>query len=165
MKHALDSAWKKDPPATYFYPPHDIFAYLASVKTNLQNDKYANEYAFQADLYQIFARSHDGHFVFYPDLLTKAFEFGRQRSLVSISEDGTSLPVIKFYEDIINSPANASVITQINGIDAATYVADFAYTASLNQDADAAYNTMFYEKAFAAGATSKGYFSGGGRMR
>lgn len=57
------------------------------------------------------------------------------------------------------------MVTQINGIDAATYVADFAYTASFNQDADAAYNTMFFEKAFVAGATSKGYFSGGGRMR
>jgi hypothetical protein len=44
-----DSAYKKDPPATYFYPPHDIFAYLASVKTNLQNDKYANEYEFQEE--------------------------------------------------------------------------------------------------------------------
>lgn len=52
---------------------------------------------FQEDLYQVFARAHDGHFVFYPDALTKAFEWGRKRSLVSISEDGTSLPVIKLY--------------------------------------------------------------------
>lgn len=44
-----DSAYKKDPPATYFYPPHDIFAYLASIKTNLQNNKYANEYEFQSE--------------------------------------------------------------------------------------------------------------------
>lgn len=92
-----DSAYLKDPPADYFYPPHDIFAYLASVGTNLQNDKYANEYEFQEDLYQIFARAHDGHFVFYPDALTKAFQWGRKRSLVSISEDGSSLPVIKLY--------------------------------------------------------------------
>ena len=39
-----DTAWKKNPPADYFYPPHDIFGYLASVKANLQADKYANEY-------------------------------------------------------------------------------------------------------------------------
>lgn len=44
-----DIAYKKDPPATYFYPPHDIFGYLASVKKNLQNDKYANEYEFQQE--------------------------------------------------------------------------------------------------------------------
>ncbi|KAE8441047.1 hypothetical protein EG329_005909 [Mollisiaceae sp. DMI_Dod_QoI] len=159
-----DSAFLRDPPADYFYPPHDIFAYLASVKTNLQNDKYANEYEFQEDLYQVFARAHDGHFVFYPDVLTKAIEWGRQRSLVSISEDGKSLPVIKLYEDVI-AGANASVVTQINGEDAATYVANFAYTASFNQDADAAYNTMFFEKAFVGGATGTGYFNGGGRVR
>ncbi|CZR69628.1 uncharacterized protein PAC_19528 [Phialocephala subalpina] len=159
-----DSAYKADPPADYFYPPHNIFTYLASVKTNLQNDKYANEYEFQEDLYQIFARAHDGHFVFYPDALTKAIEWGRKRSLVSISEDGTSLPVIKIYEDVISGGA-ASVVTEINGIDAATYVADFAYIASFNQDADAAYNTMFFEKAFVGGGTGTGYFAGGGRVR
>lgn len=66
---------------------------------------------------------------------------------------------------MISSPSTASVVTQINGIDAATYVGGFAYTASFNQDADAAYNSMFYEKAFVAAAVSKGYFSGGGRVR
>ncbi|CAL3964515.1 unnamed protein product [Diplocarpon coronariae] len=143
-----DSAWKKDPPADYFYPPHDIFAYLASVRASLLSDTYANEYEFQEDLYQVFARAHDGHFIYYPDALTKAFEWGRQRSLVSISEDGSSLPVIKLYEDVISSPATASVVTAINGVDASKYVADFIFTASFNQDADAAYNTMFFEKAF-----------------
>lgn len=160
-----DSAWKRDPPADYFYPPHDIFAYLASVKKNLQNDKYANEYEFQEDLYQVFARAHDGHFIMYPDALTRAFQWGRKISLVSISEDGTSIPQIKIYEDVISSPSTAAVVTQINGIDAATYVGDFAYTASFNQDADAAYNSMFYEKAFVAAVVSNGYFSGGGRVR
>ncbi|TVY42547.1 Peptidase S41 family protein [Lachnellula occidentalis] len=160
-----DSAYKKDPPPDYFYPPHDIFGYLASVKANLENDVYANEYAFQEDLYNVFAKAHDGHFVFYPDALTEAIEWGRQRSLISISKDGSSIPQIYLYEDATSSPSTASVVCQINGIDAATYVADFAYTASFNQDADAAYNTMFFEKAFVAGATSKGYFSGGGRMR
>ncbi|KAK0100490.1 hypothetical protein ONS95_008438 [Cadophora gregata] len=160
-----DTAWKKNPPADYFYPPHDIFGYLASVKANLQANKYANEYEFQEDLYQVFARGHDGHFVFYPDALTKAFEWGRKRSLVSISEDGTSLPVIKLYEDVKASPSTASVVTQINGVEASKYVADFIYTASFNQDADAAYNTMFYEKAFEAGGTGTGYFSAGGRIR
>ncbi|KAK2630058.1 hypothetical protein QTJ16_000878 [Diplocarpon rosae] len=163
-----DTAWKKDPPADYFYPPHDIFAYLASVKSNLERDIYANEYEFQEDLYQVFARAHDGHFIFYPDALTKAFEWGRKRSLVSISEDGTSLPVIKLYgesEDVISSPSTASVVTQINGVEASKYVADFIFTASFNQDADAAYNTMFFKKAFVAGGIGNGYFSAGGRIR
>lgn len=53
----------------------------------------------------------------------------------------------------------------INGIEAATYIADFAYTASFGQDADAAYTTMFWEKAFIDGGVSTGYFSKGGRVR
>ncbi|CZT51805.1 uncharacterized protein RSE6_13005 [Rhynchosporium secalis] len=162
-----DAEFKKKPPADYFYPPHDIFAAMASVKTNLQADKYANEYEFQEDLYQVFAKAHDGHFVFYPDALTKAFEWGRKRALVSISEDGTTLPVIKIYEDVIASPSTASVVVKINGVEASKYVAEFAYTASFNQDADAAYNTMFAEIAFTATGTGTGhgFFSGGGRMR
>ncbi|PMD66794.1 uncharacterized protein K444DRAFT_698937 [Hyaloscypha bicolor E] len=155
----------KDPPADYFYPPHDIFAYLASVKTNLQNDQYANEYEFQQDLYQIWARSHDGHFVFYPDLLTKAFEWARQLGLVSISKDGSSLPEIKTFEDVLSSPSTASVVTKINGVDAVTYVGNLIYQASLNQDADAAYNSTFFKKVFNASGIGDGYFSSGGRAR
>jgi hypothetical protein len=84
--------------------------------------------------------------------------------LVSISGNGTSLPVIKIYEDVIAGGV-ASVVTMINGEDAATYVANFAYTASFAHDADAAYNSMFFEKAFVGGASGTGYFNGGGRMR
>jgi hypothetical protein len=92
-----DSAYKKNPPADYFYPPIDIFAKLASIKSNLQANVYVNEYAFQQDLYQVFAPGHDGHYVLYPDLLTKAFEWGRARALVSISKDGNEIPEIYIY--------------------------------------------------------------------
>jgi hypothetical protein len=93
----LDSAFLKDPPPTYFYPPFDLFAKLASVKANLQNNFYANEYEFQADLYQVFAPAHDGHYIMYPDLLSRAFDWGRQRALVSISSDGVEIPQIYLY--------------------------------------------------------------------
>ena len=43
----------------------------------------------------VFGPGHDGHFVIYTDLLTAAIEWGRRLALVSISEDGSSLPVIK----------------------------------------------------------------------
>jgi hypothetical protein len=56
-------------------------------------------------------------------------------------------------------------VKEINGIDADKYVQDFAYTASFNQDADAAYNTMFYKKAFEAGKIGNGYFYINGRVR
>ncbi len=68
-------------------------------------------------------------------------------------------------EDVVSSPSTASVVTEINGVDAATYVANWIYQASFNQDADAAYNSMFYKKAFTAGGEGNGYFSSGGRAR
>src|SRR3569833_487766 len=101
----------------------------------------------------------------YYSILSRVFDWNRRRSLVSISEDGASLPVIKIYEDVISSPSTASVVTHINGIDAAKYVEDTIFKASFNQDADAAYNTMFYEKAFAGAGAGNGYFSSGGRIR
>ncbi|PQE15406.1 peptidase s41 family protein [Rutstroemia sp. NJR-2017a BVV2] len=161
----MDTADLKDPPADYFYPPFDVFGKLASVKSNLENGTYANEYEFQEDLYQVFAPAHDGHFVVYPDLLTKVFEWRRKRSLVSVSSDGVELPKIYLYEDITSAPSEASEVTKINGVDAVKYVEDWIFQASFNQDADAAYNTMFYEKAFVGGGVSNGYFAGGGRIR
>lgn len=161
-----DPAYKADPPADYFYPAYDMNAALDQVKANLQKDVYANEYMFQEDLYlRVFAPGHDGHFLFYPDLLTRVFDFNRQRALVSISEDGTSLPVIKLYDDVISSPSTASVVTHINGIDAVKYVEDTIFAASFNQDADAAYNSMFFQLSVQGGGYGRGYFHGGGRTR
>ncbi|KAL6890460.1 hypothetical protein GGI43DRAFT_430616 [Trichoderma evansii] len=162
-----DAAYKADPPADYFYPPHDIFKALAGVRADLVADKYTNEYEFQADLYaRVFGPAHDGHFVFYPDALTVAFEWTRPKPIVSISENGKDLPVIKLYEDVVRDPKTAPIITKINGIEASKFVLDTITTASLNQDGDAAYNSMFYSKAFAAANDgSEGYFSSGGRIR
>ncbi|UKZ78744.1 hypothetical protein TrVFT333_006489 [Trichoderma virens FT-333] len=161
-----DAAYKADPPADYFYPPHDIFKALASVRADLVADKYTNEYEFQEDLYvRVFGPAHDGHFVFYPDALTVAFEWTRTAPIVSISENGRYLPVIKLYEDVVRDPKTAPIITKINGIEASKLVLDTVTTASFNQDGDAAYNSMFYSKAFAAATATEGYFTGGGRIR
>lgn len=143
-----------------------MFASLAAVRSKLENDTYSGEFEFQEDLYKtVFGPAHDGHFVFYPDLLTLVFDWNRPLSLVSISKDQSSIPEIKVYEDVISSPSTASVVTLINGIDAATYLADTIYEASWNQDADSAYNSMFYEIASPAAGYGKGYFQGGGRIR
>lgn len=73
------------------------------MKSNLENDVYANEYEFQQDLYQVFTPAHDGHFIVYPDLLTAAFEWRRRRSLVSISSDGVEVPKIYLYGESKNA--------------------------------------------------------------
>lgn len=109
--------------------------------------------------------AHDGHFVMYPDLLTIPFDWNRPLSLVSISANQSALPEIMVYEDVTSSPETASVVSLINGIDAATYLADTIYQASWNQDADSAYNSMFYEIAGVAASLGVGYFQGGGRIR
>ncbi|CAK7227183.1 hypothetical protein SCUCBS95973_006457 [Sporothrix curviconia] len=168
LEWQTDAAYKADPPADYFYPPYDMFAALAEVRSNLVNDVYDSEYAFQIDLYlKVFGQGHDGHFVMYPDLLSRAFIYSRPYSLVSVSDEanGGGLPVIKVYEDVVADPKTASAVVQINGVDAATYIENTIFTASFNQDPDAAYNSMFYAKAVFGAGEGSGYFSGGGRIR
>ncbi|KAJ4387620.1 hypothetical protein N0V93_008217 [Gnomoniopsis smithogilvyi] len=161
-----DAAYKADPPADYFYPAYSMFDNLATIRSKLSNGSYSGEYEFQDELYRtVFGAGHDGHFVMYPDLLTIPFDWNRPLSLVSISEDQSSLPEIKVYEDIISSPSTASVVTLINGLDAATYLAERIYQGSWNQDADSAYNSMFYEIAGVAAGLGVGYFQGQGRIR
>lgn len=93
-----DAAYKANPPSGYDFPAHDIFATLEKVRDNLVADKYENEIEFQNDLYiSVFGPAHDGHFVFYPDAMSKAFNWIREQPLVSISDDGDSLPVMKLY--------------------------------------------------------------------
>lgn len=91
-----DVEWLKNPPSDYYYPPYDLFKELARVRDNVQNDKYDNEYDFQVDLMKSTAMAaHDGHFAFIPDLLGAGIYFIRGVGLVSVSDDGKSLPVIR----------------------------------------------------------------------
>ncbi|KAK1967003.1 hypothetical protein LY78DRAFT_577266 [Colletotrichum sublineola] len=166
LEWQTDSAYKANPPAAYDFPGYDMFAALSKIRENILNDVYPGEYAFQSALYEeVFAPGHDGHFVFYPDLLSAVFQWTRERSLVSISEDGSSLPVIKIYEEVISTPKTASVVKLINGIDASKYLADTINKASYNRDANSAYNTMFFEMSGLAAGAGKGYFTSGGRIR
>ncbi|KAI1824982.1 hypothetical protein F4861DRAFT_217988 [Xylaria intraflava] len=162
-----DVAFLKNPPKDYFYPPHDVWAVIKDLKADIAADKYQSEYAWQQDLYvKLFGPAHDGHFVSYPDVLANAIQWVRPYALVSISDkpDG-SVPEIKVYTDVISSPDTASVVTKINGEDAETFLQNWIFAVSGNQDADAAYNSLFYEKAYAAGAASNGYFQNGGRVK
>ncbi|KAH8883537.1 pyridine nucleotide-disulfide oxidoreductase family protein [Thozetella sp. PMI_491] len=159
-----DVNYKKDPPAGYPFPGYDMFANLAAVRAKIVANAYESEYDFQADLFlTVFAPGHDGHFYFYPDALTSAFTFARAFALVSISEDGKSLPVIKVYDDVISSPQTASELTHINGVEAAKFVEDLMATATYNQDMDAAYNTAFFSLANQASGFT-GYFEAVGRV-
>lgn len=160
-----DLAFLKDPPADYFFPPHDLFGALDKVRAGIEADQYPNEYSWQQDMFiNVFGPGHDGHLYVYSDILTNAIEWQRPYGLVSISEDGSSTPVIKIYEDIISTPDTASALKLINGVNAVKFIEDLIFKVTGNQDADSAYNSMFYEKAYGAvGGT--GYFKRGGRTR
>jgi hypothetical protein len=87
----------KDPPKDYEYPGFDVVGHLESVRRKLVADAYPNEIKFQEDLFTMTAKVHDGHFVFYPDALTRVFGYGRKIGLVSYSENTTATPVIKIF--------------------------------------------------------------------
>lgn len=164
----LDAAYKADPPSDYFYPAYNIFTTLQDIRSKVANGSYSGEFEFQEDLYvKVFGAAHDGHFVFYPDLLSIPFDWNRPLSLVSVAEDQSTLPEIYVYEDVANksSIGDASVVSLINGIDAATYLEERIFMGSWNQDADSAYNSMFWEIAGNANALGTGFFQGNGRIR
>lgn len=145
-----------------------MFTTLQTIRNKVSNGSYSGEFEFQQELYtEVFGAAHDGHFVYYPDLLTIPFDWNRPLSLVSISPDQSTLPEIYVYEDVVNksSVGSASVVSLINGIDATTYLEDRIYQGSWNQDADSAYNSMFWEISNYANALGKGFFQGGGRIR
>lgn len=145
-----------------------MFTTLQAIRNKVSNGSYSGEFEFQQELYvEVFGAAHDGHFVFYPDLLTIPFDWNRPLSLVSIAPDQSTLPSIYVYEDVVNKTdvGSASVVSLINGIDAATYLEDRIYQGSWNQDADSAYNSMFWEIAGYANALGKGFFQGNGRIR
>ena len=133
-----------------------------------QAGAYANEYDFEFDIYRLFQTTHDGHFRYTPNLVASIFTYGRTIPLVSVSSDGTSLPQIYVYADVLAQSLNgtqASAVTQINGQDAAAYLETLSQFGSL-QDPDALYNNLFYELAqisLGGGGTGTGIFGGGGR--
>ncbi|KAI0424697.1 hypothetical protein F5Y09DRAFT_130341 [Xylaria sp. FL1042] len=161
-----DQSFLKNPPSDYPYPPVDLFGELEKIRSNLEADKYSGELEWQEDLYKSIAgKPHNGHLAYHPDLLTVPFEWVRPWTLVSISEDGASLPVIKVLEDVGLPDGKSSHVVEINGIDAATFIESRVADSSNAQDPDAGYNTMFFSQANKAALQSDGYFEGGGRER
>ncbi|KAE8376749.1 hypothetical protein BDV26DRAFT_264909 [Aspergillus bertholletiae] len=161
-----DTSYIKDPPSEYLEPAVDIWAELQKVSDKIKSDAYAGEYEFQADLFKAFNLAHDGHFRFFPDLLTKVLTFHRNVGLVSVSLDGEEIPEIYVHTDIVEKVENGldpSPVTSINGQDAVEYLEYWSQLGSLN-DPDALYNSLFFSKPFAASTPDfDGYFSGSAR--
>ncbi|KAF2092915.1 hypothetical protein NA57DRAFT_69502 [Rhizodiscina lignyota] len=169
------TAYLKNPPAEYvkkIQEPTDVMGNVQKIIENLNNDEYANEFAFGWDLFQVTAQTHDGHFAFIPDSVGSIFSWARTVPLVSISEDGEKLPVPFAYEDVLeaslaNSTYDPSPIIRINDQDATEFLENLSQTGNL-QDRDALYNNMFVELAqisLGGNGAGRGMFAGGGRGR
>ena len=165
----------KDPQAEYaakVQPPYDFFANWDRIYQNVMSGTYDSEYAFGFDLYRCFQLAHDGHFVYYPDSVTLIFSFGRTTPLVSVSVDGTSIPEVYAYADVLaasfgNASFAPSSLTMIDGQNSTEWLLNYAEYGSL-QDPDALWNNVFYISAqvsLGASGTGVGTFAGGGRGR
>ena len=53
----------------------DVYGRLDEIIANIA--QYANEYALEFDLYELFQRTHDGHFRYLPTLMSGVLTFGR----------------------------------------------------------------------------------------
>lgn len=123
-------------------------------------------------IYRILQSTHDGHFVYVPDSVGGIFNFGRPIPLVSVSDDGQSIPKPYAYPDILaasvgNVSFAPSAISEIDGEVATTWLENWSQYGSL-QDRDALYNNVFYELAIVSlgsSGTGMGTFTGGGRGR
>ena len=87
-------AYLKSPPAGYPFPAVDILSGIQGIRTKVTNGTYSGEYAFQIDLWELFNSGHDGHFRWIGDLLETALIFDVGYQLVSVSEDGQTVPSV-----------------------------------------------------------------------
>ncbi|EME77659.1 uncharacterized protein MYCFIDRAFT_44917, partial [Pseudocercospora fijiensis CIRAD86] len=170
--------WLKDPPQEYaqkIQPPYDFWSEFNRIyaKASGQSyDTYANEHEFGFDLYRAFQKSHDGHFYILPDSVGYIFSFFRTTPLVSVSDDGETVPQIYVFSDVLectagNASYTPSPITHIDGRDSQDFLLEWSQYGSL-QDRDALWNNMFYLlQAVSLGSkgTGLGTFAGGGRGR
>lgn len=148
------TSWLKEPPAEYaekIQPPYDFWANFERIYDAAASGSYESEYAFEFDLYEAFQVSHDGHFVYVPYAVGLLFNFARTEGLVSVSTDGTSIPQVYLYSDILtastsNMSFTPSELTQIDGQDSTEYLLNWSQYGSL-QDRDALWNNVFVELA------------------
>ncbi|KAF1938638.1 hypothetical protein EJ02DRAFT_514378 [Clathrospora elynae] len=175
FKWQSTTAWLKDPPEEYvekIQPPIDIWGRLQGIREKVVTGDYENEFEFGFELYRLLQSTHDGHFVYVPDVVGTVFTWARPVPLVSVSADGKELPKAYVYEDVLaeafgNASFTPSPIAKIDGKDAKEFLENWAQYGSL-QDRDALYNNVFYELASVSlGPVGSGIgtFAGSGRGR
>ncbi|OAL55405.1 hypothetical protein IQ07DRAFT_166454 [Pyrenochaeta sp. DS3sAY3a] len=165
----------KNPPAEYVQkvqPAVDIIGGLDGLDADIDSGRFEHEYDFGWALYTLIQSAHDGHFGYIPDSVGGIFTWGRRVPLVSVSEDGSKLPAIFVFSDVLglqfkNISYTPSPVVEIDGKDSTEFLENLSQSGSL-QDRDALYNNVFYELAqvsLGGSGSGTGIFTGGGRGR
>ncbi|KAF2826510.1 hypothetical protein CC86DRAFT_293001 [Ophiobolus disseminans] len=142
--------------------PHDIMGIFGSLKSAIKGKKdFISDYQVQLTIRATLDAAGDFHLHYIPDI-TNIFQFARPNGeLVSISEDGVSLPKLYLASDLpkdANGKITGSEITKINGKIATEAIQEWSNHTRYH-DADARYNTIFPNPALSALGTPNGGLS------
>lgn len=167
VKWQSNIAYLKNPPKGYTEEPLDIMGELDTMQKQVTDGTFKNEYEFQLKMLNTFTKAYDNHFAYQPDILASAMQFQRPpgSELVSVSSDGTALPEIFTYRDVIKANTDSSFkpssIKVINGMGAQDYLANVSASSDFH-DADTRWNALFPSQALlASGTTFLGSFRSG----
>lgn len=139
--------WLKNTPSTWDLGPLDIIQELDYIQGNLSN--YQSEFDVQRDIQSLVTRTGNFHYNYQPDIL-QVFSFQRAYAVVSISDDGTSLPKVYDAADIAHkhkyNNTKISAITKINDEDVESFLEKVA-SYSQYTNIDARLNNVFFKAA------------------
>ncbi|KAF2729874.1 hypothetical protein EJ04DRAFT_446327 [Polyplosphaeria fusca] len=153
-------AYLIDPPDGYTEERVDIMDEIEKVRSDLENDKYDDEYTIQFDLSSAFTKAYDFHLAWAADILN-VFSFRRgnigrglldEFAIVSVSKDGKELPKLYNYYDIMVAQDEGwtpSPLSEINDKPAEDYVQEWSTHFVYHED-HARYNRLFPNQASTA---------------
>ncbi|KAL9123703.1 MAG: hypothetical protein Q9217_006893, partial [Psora testacea] len=95
-------AYLKTPPSSYQQPSFDLLAGLDEISDRVKANYFKNEYEFEYALQQWVIATHDAHIQLIFGILS-VFTFGSPYGLVSVSNDGISLPEVFILDDLIEA--------------------------------------------------------------
>ncbi|KAB8226000.1 hypothetical protein BDV33DRAFT_229150 [Aspergillus novoparasiticus] len=123
-------AYLADPPQSYQQTAVDLVAGLSQLQSDIDNNVFRNEYAFEVALNHLIHAAHDDHLELVGGALSR-FTYAAPYSIVSVSSDGVELPKVYISDDLIANetrslPWQPSAIRTINGQDVVEYLTQFA---------------------------------------
>lgn len=83
----------KDPPPQYNADPVDFVGWFESIGDRASKGQFDSQYEFDLELTHLVRSANDGHFYIQP-CSTAIFSFTVPGALVSVSDDGTTIPKI-----------------------------------------------------------------------